>query len=53
MHKYIFYLQIFMVQRLFADVIHEAIWFMNIHKQKYPWFLAMIITLRPAWSVNL
>ena len=29
-----------MVQRLFADVIHEAIWFMNIHEQKYPWFLA-------------
>jgi len=26
-----------MVQRLFVDVIHEAIWFMNIHEQKYPW----------------
>jgi hypothetical protein len=30
-----------MVQRLFADVIHDAIWLMNIHEQKYPWFLAM------------
>jgi hypothetical protein len=30
-----------MVQRLFADVIHYAIWLMNIHEQKYPWFLAM------------
>ena len=25
-----------MVQRLFADVIHDAIWLMNIHEQKYP-----------------
>ena len=25
-----------MVQRLFADVIHDAIWFMNIHKQNHP-----------------
>jgi hypothetical protein len=23
-------------QRLFADVIHDAIWLMNIHEQKYP-----------------
>jgi hypothetical protein len=30
-----------MVQRLFADVINDAIWFMNIHKQNHPWFLAM------------
>jgi hypothetical protein len=30
-----------MVQRLFADVIHDVIWLMNIHEQKYPWFLAM------------
>ena len=30
-----------MVQRLFADVIHDAIWFMNIHEQNHPWFLAM------------
>jgi hypothetical protein len=30
-----------LVQRLFADVIYDAIWLMNIHKQKYPWFLAM------------
>jgi hypothetical protein len=30
-----------MVQRLFADVIHDAIWLMNMHEQKYPWFLAM------------
>jgi hypothetical protein len=30
-----------MVQRLFADVIHDAIWLMNIHEQQYPWFLAM------------
>ena len=30
-----------MVQRLFADVIHDANWLMNIHEQKYPWFLAM------------
>ena len=30
-----------MIQRLFADVIHDAIWPMNIHEQKYPWFLAM------------
>ncbi len=30
-----------MVQRLFADVIHDAIWLMNIHEQKYPWFLAI------------
>jgi hypothetical protein len=28
-------------KRLFADVIHDAIWLMNIHEQKYPWFLAM------------
>ena len=25
-----------MVQRLFADVIHDAIWLLNIHEQKYP-----------------
>jgi hypothetical protein len=25
-----------MVQRLFADVIHDAIWFMNIPEQRYP-----------------
>ena len=25
-----------MVQHLFADVIHDAIWLMNIHEQKYP-----------------
>ena len=25
-----------MVQRLFADVIHNAIWFMNIHEQNHP-----------------
>ena len=25
-----------MVQRLFADVIHDAIWLMNMHEQKYP-----------------
>jgi hypothetical protein len=31
-----------MVHRLFADVIHDAIWFMNIHEQNHPWFLAMI-----------
>ena len=30
-----------MVQRLFADVILDAIWLMNIHEQKYPCFLAM------------
>ena len=30
-----------MVQRLFADVIHDAIWFMNIHEQNHPCFLAM------------
>jgi hypothetical protein len=30
-----------MVKRLFADVIHDAICLMNIHEQKYPWFLAM------------
>jgi hypothetical protein len=24
-----------MVQRLFADVIHDAIWFMNIHEQNH------------------
>jgi hypothetical protein len=24
------------VQRLFPDVIHDAIWLMNIHEQKYP-----------------
>jgi hypothetical protein len=30
-----------MVQRLFADVIHDVIWFMNIHEQNHPWFLAM------------
>ena len=33
-----------MVQRLFPDVIHDAIWLMNIHEQKYPWFLAMQTT---------
>ena len=32
-----------MVQRLFADVINDAIWFMNIHEQNHPWFLAMIL----------
>ena len=31
-----------MVQRLFADVINDAIWFMNIHEQNHPWFLAMV-----------
>ena len=31
-----------MVQRLFADVINDAIWFMNIHEQNHPWFLAMM-----------
>ena len=31
-----------MVQRLFADAIHDAIWFMNNHEQNHPWFLAMI-----------
>jgi hypothetical protein len=25
-----------MDQRLFADVIHDAIWFMNIHEQNHP-----------------
>jgi hypothetical protein len=25
-----------MVQRLFADVINDAIWFMNIHEQNHP-----------------
>ena len=30
-----------MVQRLFADVINDAIWFMNIHEKNHPWFLAM------------
>ena len=25
-----------MVIRLFADVIHDAIWFMNIHEQNHP-----------------
>ena len=25
-----------MVQRLFADVIHDGIWFMNIHEQNHP-----------------
>ena len=30
-----------MVQRLFADVIHDGIWFMNIHEQNHPWFMAM------------
>ena len=33
-----------MVQRLFADVINDAIWFMNIHEQNHPWFLAMYAT---------
>jgi hypothetical protein len=26
-----------MVQRLFADVINDAIWVMNIHEQNHPW----------------
>jgi hypothetical protein len=30
-----------LVQHLFADVIYDAIWLMNIHEQKYLWFLAM------------
>jgi hypothetical protein len=25
-----------LVQRLFADVINDAIWFMNIHEQNHP-----------------
>ena len=25
-----------MVQRLFADVLNDAIWFMNIHEQNHP-----------------
>ena len=25
-----------MIQRLFADVINDAIWFMNIHEQNHP-----------------
>ena len=37
-----------MVQGLFADVIHDAIWLMNIHEQKYPWFLAMFSSVT-AW----
>jgi hypothetical protein len=32
-----------MVQRLFAGVIHDAIWFMNIHEQNHPWFLTMCL----------
>jgi hypothetical protein len=44
-----------MVQRLFADVIHDAIWFMNIHEQNHPWFLAMsemalITSNKACWS---
>ena len=31
-----------MVQRLFADVTNDTIWFMNIHEQNHPWFLAMV-----------
>ena len=34
-----------MVQRLFADVINDAIWFMNIHEQNHPWFLAMVLLM--------
>ena len=40
--QYICYIHIFhqrlpnMVKRLFADVIHDAIWFMNIHEQNHP-----------------
>ena len=34
-----------LVQRLFANVIYDAIWLMNIHEQKYLWFLAMIFLL--------
>jgi hypothetical protein len=34
-----------MVQRLFADVINDAIWFMNIHEENHPWFLAMCWSL--------
>ena len=30
-----------MVQRLFADILDDAIWFMNIHEQNHPRFLAM------------
>jgi hypothetical protein len=33
-----------MVQRLFADVINDAIWFMNMHEQNHPRFLAMYAT---------
>jgi hypothetical protein len=36
-----------MVQRLFADVINDAIWFMNIHEQNHPWFLAMMCLSTP------
>ena len=37
-----------MVQRLFADVINDAIWFMNIHEQNHPWFLAMYAIQHPS-----
>ena len=42
-----------MVQRLFVNVIHDAIWFMNIHEQNHPWFLAMrwIINICPRTSI--
>jgi hypothetical protein len=34
-----------MVQRLFADVISDAIWFMNIHEQNHPSFLKNIMCI--------
>jgi hypothetical protein len=42
-----------MVQRLFADVIHDAIWLMNMHEQWYPWFLAMMSWYVPNESGNV
>jgi hypothetical protein len=57
--QYIFYLHILhqrlpnMVKRLFADVIHDAIWFINIHEQNHPFNCLFTFTMEcGAYSNN-
>jgi hypothetical protein len=40
-----------MVQRLFADVINDAIWFMNIHEQNHRGFIGGVMVIMLASSV--
>jgi hypothetical protein len=42
-----------MVKRLFADVIHDAIWFMNIHEKIPLWSLFLNVYLHLQWNAVL